>query len=141
MTQTTNRETEIAIAREVDERLSVIWSKFYDKRDQANDWSKRVRYTSNPKLRAEYDLVAATRLAEAMEFKNQALEIEKAEYTGWTRFYLVRHIHRTQNCSSFRITTRINWLPDVSGLTEDEAVAKYGHTLCTICFETAPVRN
>lgn len=39
----------------------------------------------------------------------------------------------------FRATTKVGWLPEVSGLTEAEAVAEYGAILCTICFPSAPV--
>lgn len=66
---------------------------------------------------------------------------DDANYKGWQRFFLVPdgHIHATTGCSSLRITTRIGWLPDLSGETEAEAVAAHGAMLCTKCFPSAPV--
>ncbi|AYR01209.1 hypothetical protein SEA_OSCAR_42 [Mycobacterium phage Oscar] len=66
---------------------------------------------------------------------------EAANYKGWLRFFLVQdgHIHRSTGCSSLRITTRIGWLPNLSGETEVEAVAEHGAMLCTKCFPSAPV--
>ncbi|AXH50101.1 hypothetical protein SEA_JOY99_38 [Mycobacterium phage Joy99] len=66
---------------------------------------------------------------------------EAANYKGWLRFFLVPggHIHRSRGCSSLRITTKIGWLPNLSGETEAEAVAEHGAMLCTKCFPSAPV--
>ncbi|MEU6362187.1 hypothetical protein [Streptomyces albidoflavus] len=65
---------------------------------------------------------------------------------GWSRFFLVMndngHIHSTDSpgmCGSLRPTTRINWLPDLSGMTVEEAVTKFEHNLCSRCFPGAPV--
>ncbi|AKF15271.1 hypothetical protein SEA_SHEDLOCKHOLMES_94 [Mycobacterium phage ShedlockHolmes] len=66
---------------------------------------------------------------------------EAARYRGWLRFFLVPggHIHRSRGCSSLRPTTRIGWLPNLSGETEADAVAEHGAMLCTKCFPSAPV--
>jgi hypothetical protein len=66
---------------------------------------------------------------------------DEANYKGWQRFFLVPdgHIHAWTGCSSLRITTKIGWLPDLSGETEAEAVAAHGAMLCTKCFPSAPV--
>lgn len=66
---------------------------------------------------------------------------DKENYQGWQRFFLVPdgHIHASTGCSSLRITTRIGWLPELSGETEAEAVAAHGAMLCTKCFPSAPV--
>ncbi|AHB79571.1 hypothetical protein PBI_VALIDUS_41 [Mycobacterium phage Validus] len=66
---------------------------------------------------------------------------EDAHYKGWLRFFLVQdgHIHRSTGCSSLRPTTRIGWLPNLSGESEAEAVAEHGAMLCTKCFPSAPV--
>ncbi|UQT01775.1 hypothetical protein SEA_POKERUS_37 [Mycobacterium phage Pokerus] len=68
-------------------------------------------------------------------------EHEAANYKGWQRFFLVPdgHIHASRACGSLRITTKIGWLPELSGETEAEAVAAHGAMLCTRCFPTAPV--
>ena len=59
-------------------------------------------------------------------------------YTGWSRFFHVKHLHRSTYCSSFRWNTQILFVPELSGLTEEEAVSQYGETMCTICFKSAP---
>lgn len=61
----------------------------------------------------------------------------------WNRFFLVEggHIHSSTGCSSLRPTTRIGWLPELSGETEAEAVEMYGSVLCSKCFPSAPVEH
>lgn len=139
-----DRAAEIAVAREVDTKLSKLWSEFYKYRVFANNAAKYLK---------QYEARGQKRWADesrkSLETYNlhldglraQIAEIEENEYTGWTRFYLVQHIHRNVYCSSFRPTTVIGWLPDVSGLTEVEAVEIYGKQLCTICFKSAPVEE
>jgi hypothetical protein len=79
--------------------------------------------------------------------KDQLAEIDtkiselNSSYTGWTRFFHVKHLHSTAFCSSFRWNTRITFVPDLSGLTEEQAVAELGSSLCTICFKSAPVEK
>lgn len=67
----------------------------------------------------------------------------QADYTGWSRFFLVTntggHIHRDMSCSTCFPTTQYAWLYELSGLTEAEAVAEYGEILCSVCFPSAPV--
>lgn len=69
----------------------------------------------------------------------------EAEYRRrpWSRFFLVNnsggHIHSSTHCSTCFPTTRFGWLPEFSGQTEAEAVAKHGAILCTVCYPTAPV--
>lgn len=59
----------------------------------------------------------------------------------WSRFFLVNggHIHASQQCHTLRPTTQIGWLPELSGLTEGDAVQAHGTILCSHCFPTAPV--
>ncbi|ASR86368.1 hypothetical protein SEA_AMOHNITION_88 [Mycobacterium phage Amohnition] len=79
---------------------------------------------------------------EARRAAGEAIRVhEAANYKGWLRFFLVPggHIHRSRGCSSLRITTRIGWLPNLSGETEADAVAEHGAMLCTKCFPSAPV--
>jgi hypothetical protein len=65
---------------------------------------------------------------------------------GWSRFYHVMnvdgHIHKTMSpneCHQLKWTTRFRWLPDLSGLTEKDAVKAEGTILCSTCFPSAPV--
>jgi hypothetical protein len=66
-----------------------------------------------------------------------------AQYTGWSRFFLVTssagHVHSSMHCSTCRPTTRYGWLPELSGKTEDVAVAELGPSLCSVCFPSAPL--
>lgn len=150
-----NRQQEIAKAREVDTRIAAEWDAYYTARQLATELNKQIERAAEqierwgarqPRLvESNNALIERNRqaIAEQQELmqihSGNAFQIDSDEYTGWTRFFLVQHIHNTQACSSFRATTRVGWLPKVSGLTEREAVAEYGETLCTICFPSAPV--
>ena len=61
----------------------------------------------------------------------------------WSRFFLVLntngHIHSDTSCSTCFITTEFGWLPQLSGLTEADAVEQQGEILCSVCFPSAPV--
>lgn len=84
---------------------------------------------------------AETALAAA---KDAAAPLEAVyEAERWNRFFLVTnadgHIHSSLRCSTCHPTTSFVWLPELSGLTEADAVAAYGPKLCSVCFPTAPV--
>ncbi len=72
-----------------------------------------------------------------------AIRTHEESYTGWSRFFLVTntngHIHSSLNCSTCFSTTTYAFLPELSGLTEADAVADQGEILCSICFPSAPV--
>jgi transcription elongation factor Elf1 len=63
------------------------------------------------------------------------------QHGQWSRFFLVQdgHIHARTSCQSLRITTRVGWLPELSGESEEDAVKAHGAMLCTFCFPSAPV--
>jgi len=94
---------------------------------KANEWIDRAR-------EAYADLESA----------RQAFAEADNQYEGWSRFFLVPggHIHSSMSCSSCNKNgsmTSFAWLPELSGLTEADAVAKHGSVLCSVCFPTAPV--
>lgn len=68
---------------------------------------------------------------------------EVYERYHWSRFFLVLnnngHIHSSTSCSTCFITTDFGWLPELSGLTEADAVEQQGEILCSVCFPSAPV--
>jgi len=68
------------------------------------------------------------------------LEREFTRRGGWSRFFLVPggHIHNSRGCHTLRATTVLGWLPDLSGQSEEQAVAAHGPHLCTVCFPSAP---
>jgi hypothetical protein len=166
VTENMTRADAIAHAREVDERIATEWDAYWEAMKDVPTWAKsKARAEADAHEaearadRAGADMVAywgrraeqhrarVASLAQRIEVANAAAKshadaanaIDAAEYTGWRRFWLVQHIHASQYCSSFRPTTRVGWLPDVSGLTEAEAVKEHGAILCTICFPSAPV--
>lgn len=64
----------------------------------------------------------------------------------WSRFFLVNnnggHIHSSMDCSTCNKMgqlTSFGWLPELSGETEEQAVAAHGAILCTVCYPSAPV--
>ena len=86
----------------------------------------------------------ANKVAAKVSSAMDAYYAAEAEYEGWSRFFLVPagHIHRSMSCSTCnngRSATTFSWLPQLSGLTEADAVAAHGAWLCTTCFPTAPV--
>ena len=152
------RAAEVAHAREVDTKVAALWDVYW-KHAKAfaaaeKDFVDATKYAADYRSHgafyeasAERQEARAARAAVEMAAEKEAAAVAKEvafdfdaeNYGGWQRFFLVEHIHRSQHCSSFRPTTRVGWLPDVSGLTEGEAVAEHGAILCTICFPSAPV--
>lgn len=149
-----NRSEEIANARKVDTEVARLWNEAHKVYDEIDQLTKRrdekVKYALQPHNQSEryqieadkviggYEARIAELLPVAREAREAAINFDDENYKGWQRFFLVKHIHSNMHCSSFRMTTRVGWLPDVSGLTEAEAVAAHGETLCTICFPSAP---
>ena len=82
------------------------------------------------------------RAAELLALTNELAEAQKL-YTGWSRFFLVAnvggHIHSSMSCKTCYPTTIFGWLPNLSGLTEADAVAEHGPRLCSVCYPSAPV--
>lgn len=80
----------------------------------------------------------------AMEKLQDQLDKADKSYAGWSRFYRVPggRIHTTVTCRtcnhSWEHPTEFEWLADLSGLTEKDAVEKYGPVLCTVCYPEAP---
>lgn len=78
--------------------------------------------------------------AETASLENQIFNLE-AQYTGWSRFFLVTssqgHIHSSMRCHTCYDTTTYGWLPELSGKTSGEAVDELGPALCSSCFPGA----
>jgi len=75
-----------------------------------------------------------------------ALAALDAEYTGWTRAFLVTnsngHVHSSMNCSTCNRNgkaTTFAWVTDFSDHDEAQIVAAAGWRACTVCYPTAPV--
>lgn len=99
--------------------------------------ARRVQLDKVAAAMARYEEAVATSVAAVWAVRDH----DAANYRGWGRFFLVPdgHIHSSTGCHSLRPTTRIGWLPELSGETEAEAVALHGAMLCTHCFPSAPV--
>lgn len=153
-TLTQDRQAAIAHARATDELVAAEWAKYWAHpwhaavaaaRQADKDARNGLHYTN----RAIYERrAAAAKVAHekadalkagAQEAMQAAVDFDRSVYGGWQRFFQVIHLHASMYCHSFRATTQVGWLPDLSGLTEAEAVAKYGAILCTHCFPSAPV--
>jgi hypothetical protein len=66
----------------------------------------------------------------------------------WSRFFLVvssaGHIHASMGCHTCnkgRRETSFTLFPSLSGCTSEEAVARLGSALCSVCFPEAPVAH
>lgn len=71
----------------------------------------------------------------------ERIELFDAEFArrgGWTRYYVVGHLHTSLRCSSFRASTRVGWLPEYSGRDESEMIELAGNLVCTLCVPGAP---
>ena len=150
--------TDIATARKIDTQLAELASVSHKhQRLISTAWATlkaygctdleraRVFATRNVFGQRSQRIATAIETIEAETSKAWAIQakmnkINEDHYTGWNRFFLVQHLHNTMYCSSFRRNTQLGWMPEISGLSEEEAVAEYGSDLCTKCFTTAPTR-
>lgn len=86
-------------------------------------------------------LDAARQSIAELHAKAAPLEDVYAEH-HWSRFFIVTssqgHVHSSRHCSTCYDTTEYGWLPNLSGLTEADAVEQEGSILCSVCFPTAP---
>lgn len=133
--------------KEVDTKIAAImakadpfWRKASEARSSLNKYTKAGGFEKSV---ARYKEELAKAVAKAQEIEREAdpFEAEFKRRGGWSRFFLCvsdgGHIHR-RHCQTLRPTTRIGWLPEMSGKTEEEAVTEYGIQMCTICFPSAP---
>lgn len=108
------------------------------------------RFVFNGMWQGVSDLSGAlAKLTAAREARDEARENYRKlneQYEGWSRFFLVTqangHIHSSMNCQTCNRNgsfTAFSWLPTLSGLGEEQAVAEHGAILCTVCFPSAPV--
>jgi hypothetical protein len=106
----------------------------------APDYREDPWGTSPSKAVKAYD--AATAARQTARDAAAPYEAEFSSRGGWSRFYLVTssdgHIHRATGCSTCYITTVFGWLTDLSGSTEEDAVAAHGPLLCSVCYPSAP---
>lgn len=107
---------------------------FHQERDYSYSAKEIARcQAENAKLDIEYTALQA-----------EILNLN-AQYTGWTRAFLVSngngHVHRSMNCSTCFATTNFLWLPEWSGKDEAEIIDAAGSSACTVCYPDAPVES
>lgn len=127
-------------AQTIDGKLSEIYGAIAQHRARIDN---ARRYAERYPAQAEYYLRHLAEDTAKLDAAREARDELEAEYTGWSRFFLVTnangHIHDSTSCSTTYATTSYAWLTDMSGLTEADAVAAHGERLCSVCFPTAPV--
>lgn len=78
-----------------------------------------------------------------IELRINELSREFLRRGGWNRAYFVTnnngHIHRSTQCTTCYWSTQFRFLPQVSGMTDEEIVSLAGETACTVCYPEAPV--
>ena len=88
--------------------------------------------------------VARAEAALAMALEDEApFRAEWDRRGGWSRGWLCLasggHVHRATWCSTTFATTAFSLVSAVSGLSDEEVVAKIGCKACTVCYPEAPV--
>lgn len=134
-----------------------------DKQDYVSTFNKRWRMT-HLEAESKLELMLEAGQIPAWDERNARKDLERLQATRddiewildrmdeleaiyradpWSRFFLVTssagHVHSSMSCSTCRMTTTYGWLPELSGLTEADAVAELGPALCSVCFPDAPV--
>lgn len=96
--------------------------------------------------RRGHDVIAELATVDAADAALKAgIDVQNEIYRAapWSRFILCLshggHIHNAVGCSTLRYDTAVEWHPELSGLSVEEAVKALGPTLCSVCFPSAPV--
>lgn len=86
------------------------------------------------------ELAGAIARREAAFTECRAIDEAYRARGGWSRFLIVPdgHIHRGHGCSTLYPTTERRFVPQFSGMSDDQLIAATGCTACTICFPDAP---
>lgn len=130
--------------------------KVYHGRSRTGTWAMDLEdalVAARKSVTAEFNPNRATYQRALDEFDAQTVALAEAnaavsaqatewvENGQWTRFFMVEggHIHSSTHCHTLRPTTRVGWLPQLSGESEKDAVDAHGTVLCTFCYPSAPV--
>jgi len=122
----------------IDTELAGLWRKLGSLDSQVAFFKKETAKGST------YYQAALDKALAAQAAVVAAIQPLAAEYSSrrWSRFFLVTngngHVHSSRNCQTCFPTTQYAWLPELSGATEQAAVAEYGESMCTVCFPSAP---
>lgn len=136
--EVSNEDTEASVRAKLTDQSSSFWAVSPGYRDDQPFLIHTGQYAQSTLEDLDANRAKLAEIAEA----ERPLH---AEYDAdpWPRFFLVLntggHIHRTRNCVTTFPTTRWGWLPNLSGLTEEDAVKDQGPRLCSVCYPSAPV--
>jgi hypothetical protein len=145
VSETTTTSIQAMTPGEIDTVLSGLW---YETQ-KYEGWLASILNTKEHPHRLPYrqrqdEEIADRYRAEIVRLRAEAAPYE-AEYVRrgyWNRYFLVNnsngHVHRGMDCTTCFPDTQYLWLPSVSGATEQEMVAEFGETACTVCFPSAP---
>lgn len=139
-----SRARYVAEARQALGYVASTVTTFEERRNKVTLTVEEIRERATDRRDIEF-LAKYDAAVEAAQWVTKGIEPVEGvfEDRGWSRFFLVNnsngHIHSSMNCSTCFIDTDFSWLPELSGLTEAEAVEAYGCILCSVCFPSAPV--
>lgn len=165
LTQWTPPQVDTALA-EIYGRIADCWTKilniqidrgyYVKKTDPTNRWhyygtaeadkAQKEVDRLDAKIAALHDQIAALK-AECQPYDDEY------DRRPWTRAWIVTssdgHVHNTMDCSTcnkqrqkrdgtWSAPTAFGWLPEVSGMDEDEIIMLAGEKACTVCYPSAP---
>jgi hypothetical protein len=93
----------------------------------------------NEDVQADYERV------QQVEMEMAPFHAEYERRGRWTRFFLVTnangHIHTSMHCATCFPDTEFGWLPQYSGMTDEEIVERESYRACTVCLPIAPAEQ
>jgi AraC-like DNA-binding protein len=143
---------------EIDTELARIWQEMDrpERRrraalDTIKQWGEQTANTPAWDKVSSYRLQQAEEVIEETEEQLTRLAAEAApfedEYAArrWQRYFHVTnsngHIHTSRTCETCFPDTQFAWRTDLSGLTEEEVVAREAYNACTVCLPLAPAEQ
>lgn len=137
------------LAVETDTKLAELYDKLFIEERNADSIREAIRNIERKPsdYRVKYDIPTYNAQLNDLQKRIEALETEIAPLDAvyrenlWTRFIVCEHVHSSTACHTLRPTSRVYWLPELSGSNQDEIVDQLGEAACTVCFPDAPVHK
>ena len=125
---------------EIDTKLAEVYGRRFTLVMRRVHLLESAKHAYTDRRRDELKAQAEALLPEIEKLDAELRPLE-AQYTGWTRAFVVPegHVHRSMNCSTCYPTTAFGWVTDMSGSTEAEIIEAAGSRACTVCYPNAPV--
>lgn len=138
------------LAVETDTKLADLYGKLFQEERSADSVRDSIRKAESGVARYAYLVrdvpVYKAQLADVQK-RIADLEAEIAPLDAiyrehmWSRFIVCEHVHSSTACHTLRPTSRVYWLPQLSGSNQAEIVDQLGEAACTVCFPDAPVHK